>query len=592
MWITTEKREKTKSECAKTGDSTLQNQNISDEKRSRFELTTVLETSRMLIESKSSDFILDNLLLISMGKLLITKAAILLKQTESNRYKAVKIKGKFPFSEQKEIHLEIGDANLQEPYFTSDNIGGLNLEHATLFNLRTSNRHIGFLVLGQKATKEPLNENELQFIEGLSIISSVAIANSQMFDELKQTNRNLDQRIHELNTLFDLSKEFNLLVDREKISRIFKFALLGQLFIRTFFLIYKSDKELELLAESNLTSKFTTSNIKSVFEAADDVTMADQELQEQIPFLKKNEICALVEITIQQEKVAVIGVGNRANNKPLTESDFNFLKSLANLAATSIQKTYLLEERIEKERLEEELSIATAIQQGLLPDPIPEIKGVDLAGSTVPSSQVGGDYFDIVETPDGNHIIAIADVTGKGVPAALLMANLQSMLHVLLPVNITLAEATERINNLIYQNTPSDKFITFFWAKYMADQRIMSFVNAGHNPPLVLSKGETEFKELSDGGLLLGAMESMMPYEQTDIKLQKDDIFVAYTDGVNEAQNPAGTDEFGEDRLMNCILNNREKSAEEIRSAIIEEVDRFSENEQFDDLTLIIMKVL
>lgn len=592
MLIIFEKRVKTKSKCAKTGDSTLRSQNISDEKRSRFELTTVLETSRMLIESKSSDFILDNLLLISMGKLMVTKAAILLNKPEINRYEAVKVKGKLPFSEQKVLELNIGNINLDEAYFSSDSIDGLDLDQATLFNLRTSNRHIGFLVLGQKATKEPLSENELQFIEGLSIISSVAIANSQMFNELKQTNRNLDQRIHELNTLFDLSKEFNLLVDREKISRIFKFALLGQLFIRTFFLIYKSDKEHELLAESNLTKKFTKSEIKSVFEAAEDVTMTNQELQKQIPFLEKNEICALVEIKIQQNKVAVIGVGNRANNKPLTASDFNFLKSLANLAATSIQKTYLLEERIEKERLEEELSIAKAIQQGLLPDPIPEIKGIDLAGSTVSSSQVGGDYFDIVETPDGNHIVAIADVTGKGFPAALLMANLQSMLHVLLPVDITLAEATERINNLIYQNTPSDKFITFFWAKYMADQRILSYVNAGHNPPLLLSKGETEFKKLSDGGLLLGAMESMMPYEQTEIELKKNDIFIAYTDGVNEAQNPGGTEEFGEDRLMQCILDNREKSAEGIRSAIIEEVDRFTEYEQFDDLTLIIMKVL
>lgn len=217
------------------------------------------------------------------------------------------------------------------------------------------------------------------------------------------------------------------------------------------------------------------------------------------------------------------------------------------------------------------------------------MNGVDLAARTISSREVGGDYFDVAKTPDGNTILAIADVTGKGVPAALLMANLQSMLHVLLPVDITLSEATERINNLIFKNTPADKFITFFWGKYLSTHKILRYVNAGHNPPLLLRKNSDRFEELSEGGLLLGAMETLAPYEQADVQLNPSDLLISYTDGVNEAMNN-NEEEFGTTRLKKCILKNREKSSEEILNAIVNDVLAFSNQKLFDDLTLLIIR--
>jgi len=225
-----------------------------------------------------------------------------------------------------------------------------------------------------------------------------------------------------------------------------------------------------------------------------------------------------------------------------------------------------------------------------MPDPIPEVDGIDLAARTIPSREIGGDYFDIATTPDGNTIFSIADVTGKGVPAALLMANLQSMLHVLLPVDITLAEATDRINTIIFKNTPPDKFITFFWAKYVSTHKLLRYVNAGHNPPLLLRHRSDEFENLSQGGLLLGAMESIMPYVQTDIQLNPNDILVCHTDGVEEAMNVEEDEEYGVDRLKQCIRNNRHKRSFEILEAIVEDVRHYSGNKLDDDLTLLILK--
>jgi phosphoserine phosphatase RsbU/P len=569
-----------------------------NELQSRFELKTVLETSRMLIESRKSDFVLNNLLLIVMGKLLSSRAAIFLHNPgKQENYTLQKGRGITKFKEGDSLRFELDPNQKKCSHFYYREFSGSipklidDMENSVFFPLRTSNHHLGFLFIDKKATGQPFADRELEFVESLCIISSVAIANSQLFDELKSTNRKLDRRIHELNTLFDLSKEFNLLADRNKITQIFKFALLGQLFVRTFFLIYKTPSEISLLVSSGMAEEPEKQEVESLFEKSPtEVLTVDEESGNEHPLLKTNGIAHVIGISIQNEKVAVIGVGERVNGEPFTETDFNFLKSLSNLAVVSIQKTFLLEERIDKERMEEELSIAKAIQQGLLPDPIPEIPGIDLAAQTISSREVGGDYFDIARTPDGNTIIAIADVTGKGVPAALLMANLQSMLHVLLPVDISLSEATERINNLIYRNTPSDKFITFFWGKYISEHSIFRYVNAGHNPPLLLRKDSDDFEELSEGGLLLGALETMSPYEEADLKLNPGDLLVCYTDGVNEAMEKTRSEEFGEERLMDSIRQHRDKPSRVILKEIVKDVRKFSEGVLQDDLTLLIIK--
>ena len=563
--------------------------------RSRLDLKTVLETSRVLIEAKDVQFVLDNLVRISMGKLLVSRAAILLYNDDRAEYSVQAAKGAAGLKNLETVSLDIDAENLDHPHLYLENLGKkaqtlqTHFPGGVLFNLRTSTRHLGFLVISQKFTKTDFTDEELEFVESLCIISSTAVANSRIIDQLNDTNRKLDQRIHELNTLFDLSKEFNLLSNRDKISRIFKFALMGQLLIRSFFLIYRTGDGIELLAASNFSSS-NPDMLRKLFDNPKEIVRVDEELRGRVPALKNSSISSLISISVQGRKIAVIGVGNRANEKPLTDSDYNFLKSLANLAVNSIQRTFLLEERIEKERMEEELLLAKSIQNRLLPDPIPDVKGLDLSAMTVSSYQVGGDYFDVAETPDGNHIFAIADVTGKGFPAALLMANMQSMLHILLPFDITLTLATERINNLIHQNTPADKFITFFWGKYFHETRVFKYVNAGHNPPLLLRGDSSEFIELSEGGLLLGAMESMMPYESKDVTLNPGDLVVCFTDGVNEAQAGEMTEEFGMERLHDVILQHRNSRATDIRDAIISAVTEFSDGHQFDDVTLVIFK--
>ncbi|MGN8224543.1 GAF domain-containing SpoIIE family protein phosphatase [Gracilimonas sp. BCB1] len=564
-----------------------------EERQSRFELRTLLETSRMLIESQEPDFVLNNLLLITMGKLLVPKGMILINKGSNHFYLVSKIKGKSDLAEEDVVQLEFPEGELDRTVIKAEEFPEISKtlglpEDSIFFNLRTTNHHLGFLCLAPKGNKQPLTASELEFIESLTIISSVAIANSRMFQELRLINRKLDRKVHDLNTLLELSKDFNMMVDRDEIARTFKFAMLGQMLIRTFFFVLEIDGEKSIVSSSGLKEQPSVKELNTLFEL-EDVFYCDEE--HDCPFLEKNDIKLLIALRFQNEKIGVVGVGAPANNEPYGKEQVNFLQSLGNLALLTIQKTLLLEERIEKQRMEEELNLAKTIQQGLLPSPIPTIEGFDLEATNISSRQVGGDYFDVLETPDNGHILAIADVTGKGVPASLLMANLQSMLHALAPIDITLAEATGSINDIIHKNTPADKFITFFWGKISADGRQFNYVNAGHNNPMLFKKGSKEPIELDAGGVILGAMPSMMPYDSASINLEAGDTLIFYTDGVTEAMNPEQTEEYEEERLIRCIQSHLEKSSDEIMNAVIDDIMDFSDGIQYDDITILVLKV-
>lgn len=566
--------------------------NSAEEHRSRFELRTLLETSRLLIESQDPDFVLNNLLLITMGKLLIPKAMILIHKPGDDAYYVSKSKGKSWLVEGSDIKISFDPEIIDKSVIKGENLNkfeALEIEaDSTLFNLKTSNHHIGFLCLGPKGNKNSITNSEIEFIESLCIISSVAIANSRMFKELRLINRRLDRKVHDLNTLLELSNDFNLMVDREEIAKVFKFAMLGQMLIRTFFFALDVDGNREMVSISGIKDLPSNDDLNQLFGMTD-ITRIDE--HHTCKFVQENNIELVIGLRFQNKKIGVVGVGPRANKEGYGHAEINFLQSLGNLALLTIQKTLLLEEQIVKKRLEEELNLAKTIQEGLLPNPIPNIPGFDIAAVNVSSRQVGGDYFEILKLEDKGHLLAIADVTGKGIPAALLMANLQSMLHALAPLSVSLEEASSRINDIIHDNTPSDKFITFFWGKISSDGKKFKYTNAGHNPPMVFKKDEIEPILLEEGGIILGAMPSLMPYKSAEYIFEKGDTLLFFTDGVTEAMSIDQSQEYEEERLIECVNQNRNRDANGLMNAIINDVNMFTNNIQHDDITMIVLKV-
>ena len=224
-----------------------------------------------------------------------------------------------------------------------------------------------------------------------------------------------------------------------------------------------------------------------------------------------------------------------------------------------------------------------------MPQKIPDYKSFDISAVNISSKQVGGDYYDIIELDKDDCVVAIADVSGKGVPASLLMANMQAFLQVICRQNTPLDEATGLINDLISSNTSDGRFITFFWGILNDITKTFNYVNAGHNPPLLIRNGT--ITKLEIGGMILGVMKTMIPYKSESIQLQTGDVLVMFTDGISEAMNRRG-EEFSDERLEKLSLAVVNENADSILKKIQCEVQNFTDGaNQSDDITLVIVKV-
>jgi serine phosphatase RsbU (regulator of sigma subunit)/pSer/pThr/pTyr-binding forkhead associated (FHA) protein len=304
----------------------------------------------------------------------------------------------------------------------------------------------------------------------------------------------------------------------------------------------------------------------------------------------RTAMCAPLWVSAAGEgKDSVIGlvyVDSIQHAHAFTDDDLRVLTALANVAAAKIENVRLLEESLEKRRMEEDMRMAAEIQTGLLPRNAPKLPGWDLAGSNQPCRTVGGDYYDF-GLERGRLLIALGDVSGKGTGAALLMTVLRAAVRAHW-TEAQLSDAVSRINRTVCQNVPSSKYVTFFLASLDPASGRLEFVNAGHNPPiLVRASGEVE--KLSLGGLVLGIFEGVS-YEGGTVGMGPGDTLVVYSDGVTETWDPDG-EEFGEDKLIALAQANRTQGADALQRAILSEIESFEQGARAtDDRTLVVLK--
>ena len=259
-------------------------------------------------------------------------------------------------------------------------------------------------------------------------------------------------------------------------------------------------------------------------------------------------------------------------------------------AAVSIERARLTRELLDRRRLEKELAIAREIQASFLPKRAPEVPGFDLAGATQPHDEVGGDYFDFIRVSDSRLGIAIADVSGKGIPAALIMAGFRMSLLAEIRNEFTMRAVMRKVNSLLHESTERDKFVTLFYGVLDWKSRSLSFSNAGHNPPLLL-RADGRVQYLLEGGVALGVLPDAR-YEERPLALQPGDVLLLYTDGVSEAESPTG-EQFGTRRLEQCLKRVAGGTANEILKGVVDEVTAYAgERGVTDDLTLVVVKVL
>ena len=271
-----------------------------------------------------------------------------------------------------------------------------------------------------------------------------------------------------------------------------------------------------------------------------------------------------------------------------TEDHLKVLTTLASVAAIRVENARLVEARLERERLERELALASEIQQRFQPTAPPHVNGYELQGISFPCYEIGGDYYDFIERDDGRLVIALGDVSGKGTAAALLMSSLHAAIHAQSASHNTLSATISAVNRYLADNIPANRFVTLFYAELDPESGALSFLNAGHNPPLIVHSAGT-VEQLASGGLPLG-IKPDAEYREGRTQLQQGDVLVIYSDGVTEAVSPTG-EEFGATRLYEVVSRNIEASAAGIRDRIESSLTKFAQGTSAaDDITLVIVK--
>ena len=286
--------------------------------------------------------------------------------------------------------------------------------------------------------------------------------------------------------------------------------------------------------------------------------------------------------------IGLISVFNKKAKSGFNNDDQRLLSIIGSQSAQVIENARLLKEEQKLLKVQQELRLAYDIQTNLLPKESPEIEGYDILGKSIPAKEVGGDYFDFIPIDSNRSAFCLGDISGKGMPAALLMSNLQATVRGQSLVNTTVAECVECCNIMLFNNTPPEKFSTFFFGVLNTKTHEMTYANAGHNFPFLFSVGQKP-RKLEEGGIVLGIMETF-PFKEQQISFETGDVFVLYSDGVTEAINKE-EEEFGESRLISIVAENRHASAGELTTKIIEAVKRHAGDcAQFDDMTLLIIK--
>ena len=306
-------------------------------------------------------------------------------------------------------------------------------------------------------------------------------------------------------------------------------------------------------------------------------------------FQSRNMIC----VPLNNNQGKTIGVLQAINIKEdfLNEEMLGLFQTLANQAATALENVHVKQQQLAAELVNKELEVATEIQARFFPQQTPNLEGYEVAGCSIPAKDVGGDYYDFIPNPEpGQHGFVVADVTGKGVPASLLMATMRATLRANIQNNPNdIVQALRQVNGDIYRDSPIDKFITSIYCNLDYESHELNYVNSGHNPPYIVRANDNRIEELDQGGLMLGIMEEI-DLPKATLSIDKGDILMLFSDGVTEATNPSG-ELFSEERFEQWLLDHNQLSAEKMKDALLKTLRDYADGSpQSDDITFIIVK--
>jgi sigma-B regulation protein RsbU (phosphoserine phosphatase) len=537
-------------------------------------LEALLESAQLLHASLDLDDLLKHLLRTVMGRLVVGKGLLAVENDGVQRLALVR---GFP-------KLKAGE--LFDPNDARD--AGVSL----ILPIGDEAQPVGFLGIGRPA-KGDVEDEEINFLHALLGIAASGIENARAHAEAQQLNQDLDQKVQELRALLDLVRGLTSAIEPEEIAQLLALTLAGRWAVRKYAVAAWKEGHGIVTRQKG----FELAHIDEYKEFID--SMVECLRPEDLPAgaLKQSLLAQQAEIffPIRSNDLATGGfvvLGARPGKLTYTEADYEFGAGLVAQAAVAFDNSWFIKETIQRKKLEQELELAASIQTTLFPAAMPRLHRFDLAARNRPARQCGGDYYDALPVAASKstdpHLICVADVSGKGLPASLLMSNIQATLRALLGRIPSLTELAAHTNELLYATTPSNKYVTGVLLQIDPVSGHCVYVNAGHTDCLLLrANGEAEWIKAT--GTPLGLIP-MMPYEEQSFDVHTGDIIALFSDGVTEAQD-IHEEEYGEQRLADFVRGIAHESAKSLVDQIFAEIDRFAgAAPQYDDITLFVLK--
>lgn len=382
-----------------------------------------------------------------------------------------------------------------------------------------------------------------------------------------------------LQALLEITNAINSNLPIEQLLNLFSFILKEQLGFKKFILLHHQE-EWNCLVKTGYKGKIELKEVEKDFERFKEITLVESSTNSII-----KEFQAIVPVFHINKALAYLLISSSSVSHELEPSHFSFTQTLANIIAVAIENQRLVKQNIIKERISKDLEVASEMQKLLFPSELPSNRKMDLSARYIPRHAIGGDYYDFIPLGDEEYIICIADVSGKGISAALLMANFQATIRTLFKYQrFEMTFLMEELNKKVMKSTKGEKFITFFIAHYNAHTRKMKYVNAGHNQPFLLHG--RKITALNEGCIGLGMLDELPYVNVGKLTLSPNTTFVLYTDGVVELENKDG-EHFGVNRLIDNVKAYSTLKMEDMNNILFSKLDDWRGELNFVDDTAV-----
>ncbi len=542
------------------------------------ELISLLDLTTTLSSGMSGEEILDAALLIVMGELKASRGALLVRSGDGRLVlrAARGLPRNAPEHAPATLAFAEGDRAVgAESPAARPILEAFGLE--ILCPVRKRGQTMALLGLGPRAGAEPYGAEETDFLRSVAACAAAPIESGVMYEELRHLNQRLSVKVFQLNNLFDISRELTTSFDERAIQGLVTATLMGHLMAPRCALYLRTEEGFSLAHGRGLGRKEETHIPEAAAEPVVSSLVSATLVGDLAPCALRNRLAAakmglVVPLALSGRVEGFLAVGERASGDPFSNEDRDFAMTLARQAQAALDSVRLHRVELEKQRQDGEMQIAREIQLSLFPKNFPEVTGFSIAARSEACHEVGGDHYDVIPLSTGRVAVAIADVSGKGAPASLLMASVHAWLRALAGSESPSALAS-KLNRFLYENTQANRYVTMFYGELDAHNRRLTYVNAGHIPPYLLRRGGGQAR-LEEGGPVLGLLEDA-EFGEGEVTLEAGDVATLVTDGVTEAAT-ASDEEFGDRRCWTVLAQCDHCSAQEAVDAVASAVSTWT----------------